>query len=857
MEIRKKILSSILIVTLLLAGCGSNTPLPGKTLDRSENTPLELSGEEFVSVADNGTLELLCNPTTSEVAVKEKETGKIYYSNPENREEDTLANQVNSSLLSSQIVLTYANDTNQISETNNYDLAIKNGQFDIYQIEDGIKIDYLLQEVKEEGYMPEVCTQEDFDENILPRMTSGSDTILVRECYGKTVMNEISGERKSEILSKYPNAEDYEVIYVLFSSVQNQKWDRLNSAFEKAGFTAEEKAAMEEKVGMAEVGDTQWFTASLEYRLDGDNLVVNLPAKDLRASEGYSVTSVKVLPFFGAGFSGEDGYMLVPDGSGAVVDFADNPMLKTPMSLSFYGTDYAMTQTTDPERQAALRLPVYGIKSGDQAFMAILEDAASIATLSVSVAGQTTQFHSLQVGYNILSNSEMQVQGISQASTVRVYQNTPYQGDCVIRYAFFAGEDTDYSDMAAYYREYLQENNALNQGIEEEYYPLYANMLCGIDKTMSMAGIPVDQTVALTSFDQAAAVLEELQSNGVDDTVMMLSGWNQGGVRGNRPNALRPDGALGGMSGLENLLQTGEDLGAQIFLDWNGSYLNERSNGLLDTFVTGWNAASSISQKTAYKRVYNVADGTADTTRTWWYIYTPEYKQDLAASFLSSLDKLEASPGIALNWEGYDLNSDFNTNREKNRVENMENDSQVLASFAEQTDVMANGTNAYALPYADFIQNVPMASSGLEVYSYDVPFYQMVVHGCVPYATESRNFSSLDEQTFLLKLLETGSSPAYFWAVNDDSVLKDSSFHEWYSLNTDNWMDSALELYGEAKDVLAPLSTLQMTEHVRLDDDVYRVTYGDTTQIYINYTSSQVTAEGVTLQPLSYEVVAA
>lgn len=851
---RKKVLSCIVAVALLLAGCASQTSVPEKTLDRTEYSPMELSGKEFVSVADNGALELLCNPATSEVAVKVKSTGKTYYTNPVQRTEDALANQANSSLMSSQLVLTYANDSNQVSEINNYDLSIANGQFSFYQLENGIKIDYLMQEVQEEGLMPQACTEEDFEENILPRF-SGSDVVTIRDSYGKTVMSEITAERRSEILSLYPNADEYEVIYVLFDSVKNQKLRRLNDAFEEAGFTVEEKSAMEEKVGRADVESAQWFTASLEYRLDGDNLVVSLPAEDLRAGEGYLITDVTVLPFFGAGYAEEDGYLLVPDGSGAIVDFAENPTVKTPVTLSYYGADYSMLQTTDPEIRPAMRLPIYGIKAGDQAFLAILEEGAPIASLEVNVAGQTSQYHSLQVGFNVLGNSEMQVQGFSTTTPVRVYQETPYQGNCTIRYAFLSGEETRYSDMAAYYRDYLINSSALNQVAKANSYPFYVNMLCAIDKTMSMMGIPIDQTISLTSFDQASAILDELQAEGVDNTVMTLSGWNQGGVRGSRPSALRPDNTLGGLSALEDLLTAGEEQGADIYLDWNGSYFSEQANNLLDTFVASWHGAASISQKTSFKREYSAADSTSDNTQPWWYVYSPEYKRELASSFLSDLDRLDVCPGIALNWEGYDLNSDFNSDKQQDRVNAMENDSEILANFAERTAVMANGTNAYALPYANFIQNVPLCSSGQTLYSYDIPFYQMVVHGSIPYASISQNVNQLDLNTFLLKLLETGSSPAYFWTSSEDSILKDSSFNNWYSLNAENWMDSALEVYQEAENVLAPLADMPITDHVRLEEDVYCVTYGETVKIYINYTSSPVTAERVTIQPASYEVV--
>ena len=58
-------------------------------------------------VAENDMLRLLINTETTEVAVEDKRSGEVWYSNPVDRMEDPLANKVGKSLLSTQIEISY------------------------------------------------------------------------------------------------------------------------------------------------------------------------------------------------------------------------------------------------------------------------------------------------------------------------------------------------------------------------------------------------------------------------------------------------------------------------------------------------------------------------------------------------------------------------------------------------------------------------------------------------------------------------------------------------------------------------------------------------------------------------------
>ncbi len=74
------------------------------------------------------------------------------------------------------------------------------------------------------------------------------------------------------------------------------------------------------------------FFIPIEYRLVGNSLVVRLPMDELiyplnvidnqGSSHTYPLHTVTLLPYFGAAYKDQEGYIFMPDGSGALIDFS-------------------------------------------------------------------------------------------------------------------------------------------------------------------------------------------------------------------------------------------------------------------------------------------------------------------------------------------------------------------------------------------------------------------------------------------------------------------------------------------------------------------------------------------------------
>ena len=116
----------------------------GKEFVPIEESKSDITGMELVAQNDN--FKLYTNVETTEIAIVNKTTGDITYSNPQNREEDTIASITNKSELNSTLVVEYYNEARNGARINNYDMSIQYKQYTMESINDGIRYTYTLEE---------------------------------------------------------------------------------------------------------------------------------------------------------------------------------------------------------------------------------------------------------------------------------------------------------------------------------------------------------------------------------------------------------------------------------------------------------------------------------------------------------------------------------------------------------------------------------------------------------------------------------------------------------------------------------------------------------------------------------------
>ena len=178
-----------------------------------------------------------------------------------------------------------------------------------------------------------------------------------------------------------------------------------------------------------------------------------------------------------------------------------------------------------------------------------------------------------------------------------------------------------------------------------------------------------------------------------------------------------------------------------------------------------------------------------------------------------------------------------------------------LQKISETTgkNILLNDANDYAFRYADDIINAPLTDNDYYIVDERIPFYEMLIHGCIDYSGTVINLSdSYDRADVTLSLIENGASPHFMFSAEDASEIKYTGLNRFYATTYSNWKEDAISIYQEVNEALKPVNGAIMTDHEILSENVRAVTYDNGVVIYINTGTEDETVNGITVPARSY-----
>lgn len=585
---------------------------------------------------------------------------------------------------------------------------------------------------------------------------------------------------------------------------------------------------------------------TVEYTIDGDELVVRVPYEKIREDWKYAVTTIEVMPFLGACDNSNDGYIFYPDGSGAITCFDRVGERTSNVKIAYYYTYSHKTVSLenfeeDTANRYAASLPVYGIKNGDNALFAYVTDGAASTGLAVYPSGYVLNLNHL--GFEVYVRNVFNVNmynmsgedGAAQTGGVVQRVDTKLiEEDKVIRYAFLSGDKANYSGMADTYREYLLENGLLNYNIDEDSeYSLALKLLMGTKKS----GIIFDEYVKMTGFDDVSTILDYLAANGITNTEVVLDSWSK-----SETDYWSPKYRLGGKTGLKNLGKyILENNNANVYLETTFAECTSDTKGIdLDEDVVYDGLDTEVSE-TSMKGFST-------------YLVNPYAMLTRNNSFLK---KLSGYDGISVaysklaryTYPDYNEYHTYTANETVSEIRNLLSNTE-----SDGRKIALSGANQYVYTYADFLYELREESYGLAITDYSVPFVQMVISGCIPYATEGAGNLSYDLDLQKLKWIEYGSMPYFYLTYESALNLRDTEDDTLFSSTWSDWDTVVIDTYNEFKDNFGSTYGVQMVEHTILSDDLVRVKYANGLTVYVNYDTVDKAADGITIPAKDYVV---
>lgn len=156
--------------------------------------------------------------------------------------------------------------------------------------------------------------------------------------------------------------------------------------------------------------------------------------------------------------------------------------------------------------------------------------------------------------------------------------------------------------------------------------------------------------------------------------------------------------------------------------------------------------------------------------------------------------------------------------------------------------VSVTGGNAFTLPYVSLVTNVPVCSSGYDVFDKDVPFYQTVLHGYVPYTTKPIA-QTADPTLTYLAAVENGSELLYYGMYRDASELFDTDYNYYYGSTWTLWKDKAIEQQKAYEPLQNKVYDQVIVDHSEPMNNVFVTTYANGVVVAVNYNETEVVLE--------------
>ena len=605
----------------------------------------------------------------------------------------------------------------------------------------------------------------------------------------------------------------------------------------------------------------QGIFVRIEYTLEDGEFVVRIPGDGIREYSNFAVTSLGILPYFGAANDFVDGYMLYPDGSGGLTRFENRNTRPLIVNIGMWYTyshrviSMENLMESDQYLRYAASLPVYGIKYNDNAFIAAITRGAENAGIMAYPSGRVINLNRIHFElyprniFNVRLDNITVGGSNSLGRTVQRIDRELIREDREIRYFMLSGEDANYSGMARIYRDYLINTGQLTDSIAPgSGMPLSMHFVMGAPERQMV----FDTFHDMTSFRDLIHILGRLEAEGVNDVNAVLMSWTRNGY--SPPRYWPPASQLGGNGGLRDIDGfLDRRSGFNVFLENNFVFAMNGNGGFSSMNDIVYNGASSpITSESS--RGGTRSGGSRGGASSEYFLLNPAVSLQNHGSFLNQMRQFN-NLYIAYQNIGRIIYNDYNSRSPFSKSETVRTWQAMLAEGDSQTGrVAVRGMNQYVLQSADYLYDVPMRAFGLNITDEHIPFVQMVVSGMIPYSGEPGNLS-FDLDIEKLKWIEYGAIPTFTITYENPIRLRNTIYDWLFTSAFYNWESRILDIYNEFKDNLSDVYGHQIISHEVLMRNVIRIEYDNNISVYINYTNDYVSIGDIRIPPVDYVVV--
>lgn len=574
------------------------------------------------------------------------------------------------------------------------------------------------------------------------------------------------------------------------------------------------------------------LTVPLAVVLQEDSFEVSVLLSEVKEYGDYKLLEIVLMPYLGCAGVQDDGYLLVPDGSGALVNFTAGT--EAPAAFTYkkaiYGEDPMDPLANVVSKSETIQLPAFGIKTQERALLGVVTQGEALGSIQLYAKG-TRSLHAAAhtvVRYRGTSSRSLFDNEWNRKRVIIVGEDPVSQPQYTVRY--YLMKDADYSDMAAQTAECLRSLGGQTLTRKSEAR-IPISVLGAVRRQSSFLGIPVKTVYALNDYEAVADIAAELKEKGFTSWDLFYEGMFAGGLYDKMPVKAKTEGALGSTGELASLAETLRADGITLYPQADLSRIYASGHGVSSQWDASRDFAGGIRTITSFSRVTYYEDSVNPLTHT--LLKASEFGR-VYQSFTDGLSRLGLT-AFADSGAGTVASHNPHGSEKTDRQQAVQLQEQAIAAATEGlSGYAAENAPAYLLPYVSASTQVPASSSRLDGFSEEIPFYSLVAGQFANLSTGWLNEVD-DLDGYMLRCLEYGLLPSAYISAQDTAAVADTFGNGMYAADRQAVEEKLLSIWDTYGQALTLIGEQPMTAHEKVAEHVYCSTFADGRTLYVNY----------------------
>ncbi len=598
------------------------------------------------------------------------------------------------------------------------------------------------------------------------------------------------------------------------------------------------------------------YSIAIEYELTEKGLNVSIPGNSIKEDAKYPLTTIDILPYFTATEKSIEGYTVIPDGSGAVLEHNNGKNFKK-YQKRVYTTDLTDVSAINQGEFPDLMFPMYAV---------VNENNAGVLVYATSNAGQlqlTADISGRQDSYNVnyytaflREDTEIILGTASYDKKILVkWTDAKSTNDINLNYELLERDELDYSKIAKKYRDILIKQYNITDKQDTTTSPtLNIDVLGAYSYEDNFLGIPYTAKDSLTTIDQLNEMVSKFKEFGIENINAFYLGWTNSGLVNKSFEKMKVSKLIGSKDKFKALLNNSQE-GLTVYPYVSFSEFNK----YYESFGNSHYTTHGVDGDRIIKYPYDLNSNVYDKKKDKIYVLSPRYYVSFGEVLSENFRKITGNyNAMAIENLGSSLSGDYRKNITTFKADAINNQIKVLENFYQDgiNNLTLYTPYDYAFKYTTIARNIPYETTKYEILDYSIPFYQLVVNGMFDYCSESINAESgKGTMEHLMRMIETGSNMTFTFTGDSSEKLIQTDYNNYYYTLYKDWLNEVESIYNILNDL--GIYQGELVSHKYLGNNVFKVVYEtsvDDITIYLNYSRNPYTLpDGSVVEAKNYK----